>query len=202
MTQGYNYSSDDCISLIMATVNNISASTDADKADIFDRYFDSLYSDKKVTVAPQVSLSTTIDTIDITAAYVCNVMSKLDPSKAIGLDGIGPQILKSCAVALCGPLQQLFNVSTSLSLEWRTHCITPVFKSGNKTSVRNYRSISFLSSTSKVLERIIYDKIIDHIYQLLSDSQFGFIPGRCMLYQLLTFLNVLFVNHDHNLKSD
>ena len=181
----------------------MSASTDTDKADLFNRYFYSVYSHKKMTVAPQVSLST-IDTIDITAADVCNVMSKLDPSKAMGLDGIGPQILQSSAVALCGPLQHLFNVSISSSLpvEWRTHCITPVFKFGNKTSVRNYCPISLLSSTSKVLERIIYDKIIDHIYPLLSDSQFGFIPGRTTLHQLLAFLNVLSVNRDHKLQTD
>ena len=58
------------------TLDNMSASTDTDKADLFNRYFYSVYSHKKMTVAPHVSLSATIDTIDITAADVGNVMSK------------------------------------------------------------------------------------------------------------------------------
>uniref|UniRef100_A0A1X7U7W7 Reverse transcriptase domain-containing protein n=1 Tax=Amphimedon queenslandica TaxID=400682 RepID=A0A1X7U7W7_AMPQE len=41
---------------------------------------------------------------------------------------------------------------------WKVHKITPIFKSGDRTSVVNYRPISLLSSVSKVLEKLIYDK--------------------------------------------
>ena len=48
------------------------------------------------------------------------------------------------------------------------HLITPIYKSGEKSSANNYRPISQLCFVSKVLEKIIFDKIIgfvvDHIW--------------------------------------
>ena len=69
------------------------------------------------------------------------------------------------------------------------HCITPVFKSGNKNSVKNYRPISLLCNTSKVLEKIIYDKIIEFVSKSISSAQFGALKGRSTIQQLLVFLH-------------
>ena len=74
----------------------------------------------------------------------------------MGYDGISPKRLKQCALSLYQPLHYLFSLSLSqsyLSLEWRTHLIKPIFKSGDKNSVRNYRPIIFAIS---VLERLVY----------------------------------------------
>ena len=54
--------------------------------------------------------------------------------------------------------------------------ITRIFKSGDKDNVSNYRPISILLVFSKVLERIMYNRIYnlldskDHLYE----RQFGF----------------------------
>ena len=37
--------------------------------------------------------------------------------------------------------------------------ITPIFKDGDRMSVKNYRPISLLCNVSKVLERLIFDKV-------------------------------------------
>ena len=57
--------------------------------------------------------------------------------------------------------------------EWKIHLITPLFKKGDPTSVTNYRPISLLCSISKVLERLIFNYVSDHIFPYLSDKQFG-----------------------------
>ena len=57
-----------------------------------------------------------------------------------------------------------------VKFEWKTHCIVPILKFLDKSSVCNYRPISLLSVTSKVLERLIYDNIIDTILPKLSYS--------------------------------
>ena len=44
---------------------------------------------------------------------------------------------------------------------------------------------------SKLLERIIYDKVIKHISDQISDFQFGFMKNRSTLQQLLVFLNAI-----------
>ena len=72
--------------------------------------------------------------------------------------------------------------------DWKLHCIVPVLKSGDNSSVQNYRPISLLSIISKTLERIVFDHVSTYILPLLSENQFGFIPFRSTNQQLLCFL--------------
>ena len=118
-------------------------------------------------------------------------LSKLDPSKATGLDGISSRLLKYCALALYIPIHHVFKLSInsqSIPSDWKVHCMVPVLKSGDKSSVWNYWPISLLSIISKTLERIVFDHVSTHILPLLSENQFGFIPFRSTTQQLLRFL--------------
>ena len=71
--------------------------------------------------------------------------------------------------------------------EWTIHCITPIHKSGDRSLVANYRIISLLSSTAKVLEGLVRNKCYAHLESSLSVVQFGFRKGRSTLQQLLLF---------------
>jgi len=64
-----------------------------------------------------------------------------------------------------------------------------IFKAGDKTSIKNYQPISLLSYTSKILERLVFNKIINHLATQISPSQFGFIKGT--LQRLLVFFDFL-----------
>ena len=50
----------------------------------------------------------------------------------------------------------------------------------------------YLTTSNKVLEHLIYDKIIDHISSFISSTQFGFLKKRSSLQQLLIFLNYIY----------
>ena len=76
-------------------------------------------------------------------------------------------------------------------MEWRTHLIKPIFKTGDRCSVRNYRTISLLSVVSKVLEKLVYNNIVDFLTNSISVSQLGFLRGRSSLQQLLVFFNIV-----------
>ena len=54
--------------------------------------------------------------------------------------------------------------------------VTLIFKSGAKDNVSNYRPISILPVFSKVLERIMYNRVYNHLDSkgLLYEKQFGF----------------------------
>ncbi len=60
--------------------------------------------------------------------------------------------------------------------------VIPIFKSGNATECDNYRPISLLSSISKVLAKIVAEKLIHHLISnnLLYQHQYGFLPKRCV----------------------
>ena len=111
----------------------------------------------------------------------------------MGCDGISPKLLNVCALPLYQPLHHLFSLTLSqcyFPMEWRTH-LRPIFKSGDKTSVRNYRPISQLPVVSKVL---IYNGIVDFVTFSIKVHQFGFLCGRSTLQQLLvSFFSTLYL---------
>ena len=95
----------------------------------------------------------------------------------MGIDAIGPKILKYRALTLHIPIHHLFSLYLSqacVPAEWKIHRIVPIFKSGDRSIISNYRPISLPCIISKVLESIICDKFITFLHGSISVSQFGF----------------------------
>ncbi|MFN9982436.1 MAG: reverse transcriptase domain-containing protein, partial [bacterium] len=67
------------------------------------------------------------------------------------------------------------------------------FKTGDHTDCDNYRPISLLSSISKVLEKIVAEKLIEHLLSndLLYLHQYGFLPHRSSEQNLLQIVNYI-----------
>ena len=59
---------------------------------------------------------------------------------------------------------------------WKLARVTPIFKSGVKRDLNNYRSISVISIFSKILERIVHDQILDFILEnnIITKNQSAF----------------------------
>ena len=133
-------------------------------------------------------------------------LSTLNIHKASGIDNIPSIVLKSCATALCEPIHHLFVQcihQAYLPQEWKTHWVTPIFKSGDKTNVKNYRPISLLCIVSKVLEKIVFHKIYDHIDTLtICSEQYGFLRGHSSVQQLLVHLHSLVDSFSQGCQSD
>ena len=178
--------------------NATTASNNKDRATLFNQYFHSVFNQVNSDISEPDNLiphPNPISHFEISEAEVYDALTQLDPTKAIGLDGIGPKILRSCALSLYQPLSHLFNISLStgrIPYEWKIHKIVPVHKSANRSSVTNYRPISLLSNTSKILEQLIYNKVIKHICNDISLSQFGFMRGRSTLQQLLLYFDHIY----------
>ena len=64
-----------------------------------------------------------------------------------------------------------------------------MFKSDDKHCVRNYRPIPLLCIVSKVLERIVYDNMIDFVRSQVSTCLFGFLKGHSIQQLLNIFFN-------------
>lgn len=54
--------------------------------------------------------------------------------------------------------------------------IIPIYKSGDKNNISNYQPISILQTLSKVLERVVYTRLIKFVdkYNIWAPSQYGF----------------------------
>ena len=92
-------------------------------------------------------------------------------SKASGPDCIPVVVLKNCEPELSYILAELFNKSLKESCFpdcWKVSSVVPVFKNvGERSSVKNYCPFSLLSVVSKVLEKLINNRIIDHLEKCL-----------------------------------
>ena len=89
-------------------------------------------------------------------------LGNLNETKPTGPDGIPARVLRYCSCVLASPIKHLFSQCTLQSYlpkQWKIHQIVPVFKSGDRSSVKNYQPISLLCCISKVLDRIIHDKV-------------------------------------------
>ncbi|CAL4106451.1 unnamed protein product, partial [Meganyctiphanes norvegica] len=55
-------------------------------------------------------------------------------------------------------------------------CITPIFKNGDKEKVNNYRPVCSLSPLSKIIEKVINNRMTHFLddFNILSKTQFGF----------------------------
>ena len=57
--------------------------------------------------------------------------------------------------------------------------VKPIYKAGDKQNFSNYRPISLLPVISKLLEKLIYVRVIEHLVSnsVLNERQFGFRKG-------------------------
>ena len=82
--------------------------------------------------------------------------------------------------------------------------IIPIYKKENKSLPANYRPISLTSHIIKILERIIRNKIIQHLESnnLLSEQQHGFRKHRSTLTQLLDHFDSILQILEKNQNAD
>ena len=108
-----------------------------------------------------------------------NFLSKLNVSKATGLDNIGPKILKISANIKARSLVYIINksvISGSFPSMWKEAKVKPLFKSGDKDDINNYRPISIIPTISKLIEKWIdinFSLVLNN-FDLLHKSQSGF----------------------------
>ena len=60
---------------------------------------------------------------------------------------------------------------------WKVSSVVPVFKNfGERSTAKNYHSVSLLSVISKVFEKLVNNRIVDRLEKcgLFSDFQYGF----------------------------
>jgi hypothetical protein len=58
--------------------------------------------------------------------------------------------------------------------EWKELIIVPIYKRGDKTDCSNYRGISRLSITYKILSNILLSRLIPDAEEIIGDHQYGF----------------------------
>jgi hypothetical protein len=137
---------------------------------------------------PEMDLSQT------NQAQIVEIIRSFVSKSSSDLDGISIKLLKFVAIEISFPLCHIFNLSLSsgnFPSKLKQSRIVPILKTGNSECCDNYRPISLLSSLSKVLEKIVQIKLVNHLESnnLLYKHQYGFLRGKCTEHNLLHVTN-------------
>ena len=110
---------------------------------------------------------------------ILDIVKKFKNGKSAGHDDISPTIVKSVIPFISKPLAFIFNLSFSTGifpLSLKIAKVIPVFKKDDPHVFSNYRPISLLPCFSKILERLIYNRLDNFLnrFHILHDNQYGF----------------------------
>ena len=98
---------------------------------------------------------------------VKKVIMNLDSSKASGPHCIPVMVLKNYEPKLSHMLAELFNMclKESCFLDYsKVSSVVSVFKNvGGRSTAKNYDPVSLLLAVSKVFQKLVNNKIVDHL---------------------------------------
>ena len=187
-----------------------SASSHPAVANLFASYFGSVYTTPTRPASALNILNGSpndliLNSFTISIRNIFDKLNTLDTCKGPGYDGIPPLLLKQCNFILSRPLWNIFNASLvggTFPRAWKNSLVTPIFKAGDRSDVRNYRPISKLSVMPKLFEEIVTEFLSPLIANSLCVEQHGFVPRRSTATNLAVYHS--FVSHalDDGLQVD
>ena len=129
----------------------------------------------------------------VTEEEVGNIILHLKDSSS-GWDELRPNVMTIIKRSILFPLMYVSNLSFQTGVfprELRIANVVPNFKSGDEMVFTNYRAVSVLPIFSKILERLMYNRLIDSINEnkLLYKYQFGFRKGKSTYMAVLTLVD-------------
>lgn len=121
-------------------------------------------------------------------------IKRLKNNRTSGEDGIIAELLKNLGPKALEELTHIItNIWTTETIpdDWKCALIHPLHKKGDKTDVNNYRGISLLQVTYKVLSACLLKRTQEQLEHKIGEYQAGFRPGRSCVEQILNLKNVL-----------
>ena len=161
--------------------DSIELKNNKDKADCFNNYFTNicdsiapelLNADIQNKIPPSVNSLYLVPTNDI---EIASHIATLKTKSSAGPDGISSALIKSIQQVVACPLTHIINLTMCTGIipnAFKTSIITPLYKSGDTTNIKNYRPISLINHFAKIFENCIKITKFLESHNILSDGQF------------------------------
>ena len=187
----------DSVGVPTLKVNNKVIIDDQKKAEVLNNQYCSVFSnpDGKTHPIPNRVINQ-MSEFTISTEGIKKLIRSLRPHKATGPDTIKARFLIEFVDEVSPALKLIFEASlkqSELPTAWKHALIVPAYKGNGKcrSDPESYRPISLTSIVCKLLEHILYSKIMSHLTEneVLSEFQHGFREKRSGESQLLLTVN-------------
>ena len=125
----------------------------------------------------------------LTVNELKEVFFSLDTNESSGYDYISFNVVRNCFGPLLKQLMAIFNLSLQNGFleELEIAQVTSIFKADDVNKLGNYRPISVLLCFSKLLERILYNRLFKYLIpnEILYKKQFGFQEGHSTKHAII-----------------
>ena len=130
----------------------------------------------------------------LTHSEVCDAIDSLQKKKTLDMFGLSVSFISKFALTLSKPLKHIFSLSFNQGIvpqQLKVAKVIPIFKNGSQTSMDNYRPISLLCVFSKILEKIMLNRLSTFLENnnILCPEQFGFRKSHSTIHPLTLFIN-------------
>jgi hypothetical protein len=178
--------------------NNVFKNNYLDICNLFKNFFESVY--EKPTICDNSAFDyilhydDALTNANIDRSILLKELKCLDTNIGPGPDGISSIFLVKVADYIVDPLWNIFNYSLIYGyfpLKWRCSNISPIFKSGDRTKIENYRGIAILSVIPKLFEKIISDQLYKFLDERIVQQQHGFRKGKSTTTNLVDYVSQL-----------
>ena len=106
----------------------------------------------------------------VTKCEICNIVKQFDSNKSAGYDNVNVSIIKSTINFIIEPIIHICNISLNTGVfpsSMKLAKVIPVFKKGDQNNCNNYRPISVLPIFSKIVERIVYNRLYSFLLKII-----------------------------------
>ena len=128
-------------------------------------------------------------------------IGKLKNHKSPGIDQIPAELIKAGDRTICCAIHELIISiwnKEELPEEWKESIILPIYKKGDKTDCNNYRGISLLSTTYKILSNILLSRLIPYAEEVIGDHECGFRRNKATSNHIFCIRQILEKEWEYN----
>ncbi len=130
-----------------------------------------------------------------TVQEVRNIIFSLK-NAAHGHDGIKSVLIKETIDYIIKPLTHILSLSLKTGIvpqNLKVARVIPIFKTGDSKEFSNYRPISILPCISKILERLVFSRLFNHLdaNNILYKHQYGFRKRHSTEHALIQLVNYI-----------